>query len=78
MLFRNIALIFSLEKPCYLENSVVKEPCKRRTACIRKFTKIKDKKRTIASIILGEYKDHYYQEIYCGPYKMILHVRDTF
>ena len=22
-------------KPCYLENSVVREPCKRRTACIR-------------------------------------------
>ena len=31
--FRNIALIFSLEKPCYLGNRVVREPCKRRTAC---------------------------------------------
>jgi len=34
VLFRNITLISSLEKPCYLENSVVSEPCKRRTACI--------------------------------------------
>ena len=34
MLFRIIALIFSLEKPCYLENHVVREPCKRRSACI--------------------------------------------
>ena len=34
VLFRNIALIFSLEKPCYLENRVVREPCKRRSACI--------------------------------------------
>ena len=33
MLFRNIALIFSLEKPCYLENRAVREPCKRRSAC---------------------------------------------
>ena len=33
MLFRNIALIFSLEKPCYLENRVVREPCKWRSAC---------------------------------------------
>ena len=33
VLFRNIALIFSLEKPCYLENRVVREPCKRRSAC---------------------------------------------
>ena len=32
VLFRNIALIFSLEKPCYLENRVVREPCKRRSA----------------------------------------------
>ena len=31
--FRNIALIFSLKKPCYLENRVVREPCKRRSAC---------------------------------------------
>ena len=31
VLFRNIALIFSSEKPCYLENRVVREPC--RTAC---------------------------------------------
>ena len=38
VLFRNIALIFSLEKPCYLENRVVREPCKRRSACI--WTKI--------------------------------------
>ena len=36
VLFRNIALIFSLEKPCYLENRVVREPCKRRSACIMK------------------------------------------
>ena len=35
VLFRNIALIFSLEKPCYLENRVVREPCKRRSACIK-------------------------------------------
>ena len=35
VLFRNIALIFSFEKPCYLENRVVREPCKQRTACIR-------------------------------------------
>ena len=33
VLFRNIALIFSLEKPCYLENRVVREPCKRRSVC---------------------------------------------
>ena len=33
MLFRNIVLIFNLEKPCYLENCVVREPCKQRTAC---------------------------------------------
>ena len=26
-------MIFSLEQPCYLENRVVREPCKRRTAC---------------------------------------------
>ena len=38
LLFRNIALIFSLEKPCYLENRVVREPCKQRTACIRAFS----------------------------------------
>jgi len=34
VLFRNIALIFNLEKPCYLENRVVREPCKQRSACI--------------------------------------------
>ena len=34
VLFRSIALIFSFEKPCYLENRVVREPCKRRSACI--------------------------------------------
>ena len=34
VLFKNIALIFNLEKPCYLENRVVREPCKRRSACI--------------------------------------------
>ena len=34
VLFRKIAQIFSLEKTCYLENRVVREPCKRRTACI--------------------------------------------
>ena len=34
VLFRNIALSFSLEKPYYLENRVVRESCKRRTACI--------------------------------------------
>ena len=33
VLFRKIARIFSLEKPCYLENRVVREPCKRRSAC---------------------------------------------
>ena len=33
MLFRNIALISSLEKLCYLKNRVVREPCKRRSAC---------------------------------------------
>ena len=32
-LFRNIALIFSLDKPCCLENRAVREPCKRRSAC---------------------------------------------
>ena len=36
VLFRNVVLIFSLEKPCYLENSVVREPCKPRSACILK------------------------------------------
>ena len=36
VLFRNIALIFSLEKQCYLENRVVREPCKQRSACTRK------------------------------------------
>jgi hypothetical protein len=50
-LFRNIVLIFSLEKPCYLENRVVREPCKVRTAYIRKFAKIKDHVRTIATKI---------------------------
>ena len=35
VLFRNIALISSLEKPCYLENRVVRELCKRRSACTR-------------------------------------------
>ena len=35
VLCRNIALIFSLEKLCYLENRVVREPCKRRSACKR-------------------------------------------
>ena len=33
VLSRNIALISSLEKQCYLENRVVREPCKRRNAC---------------------------------------------
>ena len=33
VLFRNIVLIFNLEKPCYLENRVVREPCERRSAC---------------------------------------------
>ena len=33
VLFRNIVLIFNLEKPWYLENRVVREPCKRRSAC---------------------------------------------
>ena len=33
MLFRNIVLIFSLEKQCYLENRAVRELCNRRTAC---------------------------------------------
>ena len=33
VLFRNIVRIFSLEKQCYLENRVVREPCKQRTAC---------------------------------------------
>ena len=33
VLFRNIGLIFSLEKLCYLENRVVREPCKQRNAC---------------------------------------------
>ena len=37
MLFRNKALVFSLEKPFYLENCVVREPCKWRTACILNF-----------------------------------------
>ena len=27
-LFKRIARIFSLEKPCYFENRVVREPCK--------------------------------------------------
>ena len=36
VLFRNTALIFSLEKLCYLENRVVREPCKQRSACISK------------------------------------------
>ena len=36
VLFRNIALIFSLEKPCYLENRVVREPCKQRNTCTQK------------------------------------------
>ena len=34
VLFRGIARIFTLEKPCYLENRVVREPCKQRSACI--------------------------------------------
>ena len=33
VLFRNIALIFNLKKPCYLENRVVREPCKQRSVC---------------------------------------------
>ena len=37
VLFRSIALIFSLEKQCYLEKRVVREPCKRRSACTMKF-----------------------------------------
>jgi hypothetical protein len=36
VLSRKIARIFSLKKPCYLENRVVREPCKQRTACISK------------------------------------------
>ena len=32
VLFRNIALIFNLEKSCYLENRVAREPCKQRSA----------------------------------------------
>ena len=35
VLFRNIALVFSLENLRYLENRVVREPCKRRSACIQ-------------------------------------------
>ena len=34
VLLRSIAWIISLEKPCYLENRAVREPCKRRSACI--------------------------------------------
>ena len=45
VLFRSIALIFSFVKPCYLENCVVREPCKRRTAC-RKF-KIRENMRWV-------------------------------
>ena len=39
VLFRNIALIFSLEKQCYLENRVFRELCKRRRACTKLFQK---------------------------------------
>ena len=42
MLFRNIVLIFSLEKPSQLENRVVKEPCKRSTACTYIYKKFLD------------------------------------
>ena len=38
VLFRKIARIFILEKPCYLENCAVREPCKRRTACTCNWT----------------------------------------
>ena len=34
VLFRSITLFWALKKPCYLENRVVREPCKRRSACI--------------------------------------------
>ena len=36
VLFRDIARIFNLQKPCYLENRVVREPCKWRSACTTK------------------------------------------
>ena len=35
VLFRNLVLIFILEKPSYLENRVVGEQCKQRSACSR-------------------------------------------
>jgi hypothetical protein len=34
VLFRSITRFWALKKPCYLENRVVREPRKRRSACI--------------------------------------------
>ena len=42
VLVRNIALIFNLEKLRYLEKRVVREPCKRRSACNALILWIKD------------------------------------
>ena len=33
VLFRSITRFWALKKPCYLENRVVREPCKWRSAC---------------------------------------------
>ena len=46
VLFRNLALIFSLKKPCYLENCVAREPCKRRSACFS-FFNLQTEKQTV-------------------------------
>ena len=36
VLFRSITRFWALKKPCYLENRVVREPRKRRSACTSK------------------------------------------
>ena len=57
VLFRSIALIFSFEKPCYLENRVVREPCKQRSACILRWEVLqkvwKKINKSSASVILS-------------------------
>ena len=40
VLLRSIAWIISLEKPCYLENRAVREPCKLRSACIPSYAEV--------------------------------------
>ena len=57
VLFRSITRIWALKKPCYLENRVVREPRKRRSACI--WTKMK----IISPLCIRHKKKTFYQSM---------------